>query len=939
MLPLPLVLFAAAQESPAEALLREAKALERVAESQEMQRRALPDRLAAIDEAVAKFRQARASPGADAALIDKAILTEEDLHWRAGNDWMYVGRFDKARARYETSIETCRGARDERHSRIARTRAAIAHLEIERGRLAEAEKEVEEAERELAAGAGESLQERRVHAVKAARARLDFKSGRHDAGVLHMGEAVRAAREAEMPGYAVQHVEDLGELLLDLGRADRAVAVLEEAFAWADRDDRRARVAAWLALALVRVGRAEEALAILDAEVESLLPTTSAFSHLAARALNFRVQALLALGRAEEARRVLEEQWGRFEEAGAAGRALGLGFRILVAWECGRAEEAVALREAYEQARRSLGKGPHSSVVRALGAAKVSLGLREEGLALLRRAFASCVRWIARFEGGEDVASSLGVVVRAAEDLLDVLVGREGSSDPEIAEEAFRAIEASKAEALRRALLRSSSGEPSLDPDLEERRRALYRQSSLVSARMVERRGTEKEGALRAEREDLERQAEDLERAFRTRHPLAGSVRGFDPVSLGEFQASLGSDVVALDYLVGEREVFALVVWREGARIVRVGSPGLLREACRTVGALHRDATVEAATLLDAARGLSGRLLEGPLDGLEGIRRLVVLPDGPLHTLAFEALPSPFGPGFLIEAVEVAYVPCASALLALRQGTLDPEGLRFLGVAETEGLAATDAARDGPATLRAGLGPLPRAGEEVRAAAALAGGEPTLLLGRAATPEALEALDLRGFGILHFAAHGVPDEETPGRSGLLLHDGADPDRRAVLEARAISGLTLRADLAVLSACRTGGGRIQAGEGVRSLARSFLEAGSRSVLLTLWEVSDSVCLAFMDLFYGALREGASKGEALRRAKIESLRASGSRAGLRTPSAWAGFVLVGDAEGKIPLKGTRHERGTGSAWLVLAGLVAGGGTFLLARRGGRGASSAH
>ncbi|HKB16217.1 MAG TPA: CHAT domain-containing protein, partial [Planctomycetota bacterium] len=416
---------------------------------------------------------------------------------------------------------------------------------------------------------------------------------------------------------------------------------------------------------------------------------------------------------------------------------------------------------------------------------------------------------------------------------------------------------------------------------------------------------------------DLEHEAEDLERAFRARHPLAGSVRGFEPVPLGEFQASLAPGVVALDYLVGEREVFALVVWREGARVVRVGSARLLREACRTVGALLRDATVGTATLLDAARGLSARLLAGPLDGIDGIRRLVVLPDGALHSVAFEALP--FGPGHLIESVEVAYVPCASAFLALRRGPLDPDALRFLGVAVTEGWAAGDGAPAGSAPLRAGLGPLPRAEEEVRAAAALVGGEPTLLLGREATPKALEALDLRSFGLLHFAAHGVPDEETPGRSGLLLHDAADPSSRAVLEARAISNLTLRADLAVLSACRTGGGKLQAGEGVRSLARSFLEAGSRSVLLTLWEVSDPVCLAFMDLFYGALRDGASKGEALRRAKIESLRAGGSRAGLRNASAWAGFVLVGDAEGRIPLSGTRPGGGVAPVWLALAGLV--------------------
>jgi tetratricopeptide (TPR) repeat protein len=923
-----LLLPAATQDAPSEALLQEARRLERVAESREMQLRALPDRLAAIDEAVAKFRVARASPGADAALVERAVLTEEDLLWRAAEGLMLAGRFDEARARYEDSIETCGSSRTERHSRVARTRAAVAHLELERRRLAEAERQVAEAEAELAEGAEEPGVARRAHAVWAARARVDFKSGLHDAAVLRMGEAVRAAREQEMVGYASHHAERLAEFLLYLGRAERAVAVLEEALAQTDRPNRRAQVAAWLARALEGAGRPEEALGILDAEVEPFLPTSRAHAQLAVRALHFRVRALRALGRLEEARRALEEGRERFEAADEEARSFALELRATLECEAGRLEEAVEAGEANLERVGAMGWSPSSAVLRALGLAKARLGRREEGLAHLRKAFASSVGWISRLQGTEDAASTLGVVVRAAEDLLDVLAGPKGSTDPGIVGEAFRAIEVSKAEGLRRALVRRTSEVPELDPDLEGRRRDLFRRLSLLSARMEAGRGGE--ARARLERDDLEREAEDLEREFRRRHPRAGEIRGLEPVTLEEFGDALAPDTVVLDYIVGDREAFALVVWRGGARLARLGPAGRLRNACGSAFALLRSGEADRRTLLESTRGFSDGLLAAPLAGVEGrIRRLLVLPDGSLHRLPFEALPSPFGPGFLVEDVEVAYAPSVSAHLALLRGALDPEGIAFLGVAVSEGLepGPADAAR--PA-LRSGLGPLPRAEQEVRSAAALAGSERVLLLGKAATPEAVRALDLRRFRLLHFATHGVGDEEAPGRSGLLLHDSGDPSGRAVLEARAIAGLRLGADLAVLSACRSGGGPIQPGEGVRSLARSFLEAGSRSVLLTLWEISDPVCLAFMDLFYGALRDGASKGEALRRAKVESLGAGGARSGLRAPSAWAGFVLLGDAEGRIPLAGTRPGRGAPSGWLVLASLVAGGGTFLLARR---------
>ncbi|MGH7152066.1 MAG: CHAT domain-containing protein, partial [Planctomycetota bacterium] len=535
------------------------------------------------------------------------------------------------------------------------------------------------------AGADEPEAGRRAHVVWAARARVDFKSGLHDDAVLRMGEAVRAAREVGMLGYASQHAERLAEFLLYLGNAERAVAVLEEALARTDRPNRRAQVAARLARALEGAGRPGKALEILDAEVEPFLTTSRAHAQLAVRALHFRVRALRALGRLEEAWRTLEEGGERFEAADEQARAFALELRALLGSESGRLEEAVEAGEANLERVGALGWAPSTAVLRALGLAKARLGRREEGLAHLRRAFASSVGWISRFQGTEDAASTLGFVVHAAEDLLEVLAGDGGSADPDVVGEAFRAIEVSKTEALRRALVRRTSEAPALDPDLERRRRDLFRRLSLLSARMeVER---EAGSASRLERDALEREAEDLEREFRRRHPRAGGIRGLEPVTLEGLADSLSPDTVALDYLVGDREAFVLVLWKGGARLVRLGSSARLRNACASACALLRGGGCDRRTLLEATRGLSADFLAGPLAGIEGtIRRLLVLPDGSLHRLPFEALPSPFGTGFLVEDVEVAYAPSASAHLALARGAIDPHGFAFLGVAVSEGL-------------------------------------------------------------------------------------------------------------------------------------------------------------------------------------------------------------------------------------------------------------
>ncbi|MFQ5777451.1 MAG: CHAT domain-containing protein [Terriglobia bacterium] len=128
-----------------------------------------------------------------------------------------------------------------------------------------------------------------------------------------------------------------------------------------------------------------------------------------------------------------------------------------------------------------------------------------------------------------------------------------------------------------------------------------------------------------------------------------------------------------------------------------------------------------------------------------------------------------------------------------------------------------------------------------------------------------------------------------GRSPASGEDG-------LLQAREISALRLNADLVILSACDTGAGRLQGAEGIANLVRSFLFAGARSVLASLWSADDIATAALIKQFYGHLAKKQDKGSPLRCAKIDLLKKYGDQA---LPYYWAGFTLQGEGGSTLPV----------------------------------------
>lgn len=166
--------------------------------------------------------------------------------------------------------------------------------------------------------------------------------------------------------------------------------------------------------------------------------------------------------------------------------------------------------------------------------------------------------------------------------------------------------------------------------------------------------------------------------------------------------------------------------------------------------------------------------------------------------------------------------------------------------------------------------------------------------------------------ILHLAMHAFVDDEDPMYSKLVFTQDNDSIEDGFLHTFELYNMELNAELAVLSACETGYGKLVKGEGIMSLARGFSYAGVPSVVMSHWQVDDRSTSELMQLFYRNLSDGMTKDEALRQAKLEFLETTDV---LRThPYFWGSFVLLGDPS-EIELGSNQQTRN-----LLFAGIAA-------------------
>jgi CHAT domain-containing protein len=474
-----------------------------------------------------------------------------------------------------------------------------------------------------------------------------------------------------------------------------------------------------------------------------------------------------------------------------------------------------------------------------------------------------------------------------------------------------------------------------VEPTLLERERSLQQQ---LSAKEEERlklgsaKDTEEQlAAINKKIDTLLNQYREIQTEIRQKSPRYAALTQPQPLTLPQMQQQvLDDNTLLLQYSLGDERSYLWAVSKTGMTSYQLPSRTEIEKTARQFYDFLTIPSERVKTTKAAATGMAlSQMLLQPVAQQLGNKRLLIVGDGVLNYIPFSALPlpqpsqdaNPTETQPLIVTHEIITLPSASTLAILRQDLAQrapaPKTLAILAdpvfndkddrmknpttSVETQPQPISSALiPDGTLTdttdlLRdaSRLERLPATGDEAKQILALVPASESLSkLGFAANRQVVESGVLEQYRIVHFATHGQLNDEHPELSGILLSSVNEQGQSQLgfLSTSDIFNLKLRADLVVLSACRTGLGKEIKGEGLSGLTRGFMYAGAARVVASLWSVNDEATSILMSRFYqGMISQKLSPTAALRSAQVSMWKEDPQWDSFYN---WAAFTIQGD-----------------------------------------------
>ncbi len=467
-------------------------------------------------------------------------------------------------------------------------------------------------------------------------------------------------------------------------------------------------------------------------------------------------------------------------------------------------------------------------------------------------------------------------------------------------EESFHAAERAKSRAFLELLAETKVDLASgISQEMGKEEINFQRQLTAIQQQLLDPEVKDKE-SLYKELQSVESRYSDFVNELRKKNPHYASAVHPEPYSLNQAQSQLlDKNTYLIEFFVGEANAFLWVISKD--KVIWVQSFPSEHEIFRKVSDFQTQIAQRKINLdFGLGKEIYDVLLRDALKHIPLSSHLIIIPDGLLLRFPFEALAVEVEgktPKYLLEYYTVSYAPSASVLGEVmaqeRPAVARPADVLALGNPVIEGEGKTGQASVEYLRASARLLPLPYTEEEVFSIS-----EIYKKIGKTAESyvreEALEEVVKSGrsgqFKNLHFATHGFIDDRVPALSGLLLAPGSTPEGEdGFLRLNEIFHLKLNAEMVTLSACETALGKEVRGEGMIGLTRAFFYAGARSVMASLWMVSDQSTAILMKDFYSHYIKGERPSAALRQAKINLLK--GDEPLYRHPFFWAPFVIMG------------------------------------------------
>ena len=708
---------------------------------------------------------------------------------------------------------------------------------------------------------------------------------------LHQSEGSRRASSIDLL--------NLGNLFLLQGDLAQSQDHFQRALTLADAGSlKQLKAVALMSLGNVAEARGDFRAAIGNYEHSLATFTETGDKPNTASNLSFMGSAYAALDDPARALEYLHKALAIQKEVGAGSEAGLTSARLAAVYN-----QKSDFQQASSAARDARAVGEHSGLHEVLWRAHLEEGKARRGLGQSAQAEAEFVKAVAIVEqlrlevaGAEaERASYFEDKLEPYHRMLDLLVASGRNA------EAFGYAERAKARALLDAF-KTGHAETREQMTSDERRRdqAFHVQLASLNARLVrssQSLSPTELGQLTADLERTRLEYERFETGLYAQHPQWRLESGqVEPIGVERaLQTLSGADDAFVEFVVTRDKLFTFVAGGgpSAQRSVRVFTTILPRQELeRRVEELGRQLANRDLGFRTSAAALYRLLLTPTGIDLRRIRRLVIVPDGVLWGLPFQALVDSNG-HYLLEDCAVSYAPSLTALDAMRQvksARKQSRGDRLL-LAMGNPVQSNRAQERTKAILpERDFASVPRAETEVRRLRQIYGEDRSrIYTGRQATERQFksEASDAR---IVHLATHGILNNASPLYSYLLLA-AADNDSSedGLLEARELLQMTLHAELVVLSACETARGRVGAGEGVVGLSWALFVAGVPTTVLSQWKVDSESTTRLMIAFHENRKSGLSDADALRVAAL----------GLKKdplyghPFYWAPFIALGAA----------------------------------------------
>ena len=469
--------------------------------------------------------------------------------------------------------------------------------------------------------------------------------------------------------------------------------------------------------------------------------------------------------------------------------------------------------------------------------------------------------------------------------------------------------------------------------------RKLLKTQSQLQAKLLEKRSNQEKDGLRNELNDVNQSIDKLLRIIEKDYPKYHKIKYQQAdINVQDVQALLDENTAFLEYVIADSVVNIFCVHKEQVQWSKSFITN--KELKDRIKELHfslSDYTSKQSrqTYLSNAHWFYKHLIAPVLKDKSNITNLIIVTDGELGHLPFETflveeateeLIDYRSLHYLLNDYNISYNYSAALWKENIEGPAPRNNGQIMGVAAnydiTLDTSMLTVRLPTDQWTRAEISPLPGARKEVEILQEKYEG--FFAFDTLASEKTVKA-KASDYSILHFATHGILDSERPVLSSLAFTEDNDSTESNFWQAHEISKLRLNADLVVLSACETGFGKFEKGNGIASLARSFMYAGAPSLIVSLWQVRDEATAELMKNFYNNLDNGMKKDEALRKAKLNYIKSTNEA--FVHPAYWAPFIMIGKTDTvEIKRKSNVKIWGIGVGVLTLLAFAA----FMLRKR---------